>query len=581
MSRTVLRTRLRGAYDLGCRALVRFVPEPLLPYVWHNPLFDRRFYLATYPDVARARVHPERHYRRHGVREGRNPNALFRTSWYLRTYHDVAASSLNPLDHYYFHGGHENRDPSPLFRSAWYRSRNPEVRGTGINPLLHYMRNGIQKERPPPSRGSRSRRASHRAPAHGAWAAATSGLRRQIERLTAGPDPLAGAPPDHPVALVIDNAYPRPDRGAGSLLTFNLVRLLRALGYQVVYVPATGISSPANADHLRATGATVLRRAHARSIPALLGRIGERLDLVVLSRVDSGGTFIDEVRRYCRTAKVLFNTVDLHWLRLEREAALLRDRVAMYRAMETREREIYVTRLSDATLVVSTAEKALLESSAPGARVVWWPIIHDVLGCAKGYETRSGLAFIGGYLHRPNVDAVQYFLDEIWPRVRASSPDARFFAIGPNMPESLATRRDPGFVPVGEVPDVSASLAQVRLTVAPLRFGAGAKGKVITSLAHGVPCVLTPIAAEGISLGADDAVVASDPKSFADAVVEVYTDPVRWASLSARGMAWVGRTQSVEVGARQLADTLRAIGAPAGAGDVTATRSASPPAARR
>jgi hypothetical protein len=160
------------------------------------------------------------------------------------------------------------------------------------------------------------------------------------------------------------------------------------------------------------------------------------------------------------------------------------------------------------------------------------------------------------------VDAVEYFLDEIWPEVRASVPEARFYAIGPNMPESFSTRSDPGFVPVGQVPDVSTWLAQVRLTVAPLRFGAGAKGKVITSLAHGVPCVLTSLAAEGMGLTGEEIVVANDPKSFAAAVVDLYIDALSWASLSARGMAWVTRTHSLEVGARQLAGALQAIGAP-------------------
>jgi glycosyltransferase involved in cell wall biosynthesis len=130
------------------------------------------------------------------------------------------------------------------------------------------------------------------------------------------------------------------------------------------------------------------------------------------------------------------------------------------------------------------------------------------------------------------------------------------------MPDSLSTRSDPGFVPLGHVDEVSTLLAQVRLTVAPLRFGAGAKGKVITSLAHGVPCIVTPIAAEGMGLTEDELPIVSDPKSFAAAAVEVYTDPALWRSLSARGMAWVTRTHSLDVGSRQLATALRAMRAP-------------------
>ena len=366
------------------------------------------------------------------------------------------------------------------------------------------------------------------------------------------------------MVLAIDDDYPHPDRDAGSILALNFVKLFQALGYHVIYVPAAGGTSIGDPQRLLALGVTVPRRAYTRSIPEFLARIGSRVDVALLSRVECGGTYIDDVRHYCVKAKVLFNTVDLHWLREEREATVSHDRIALYHAMATREREIYVARMADATFVVSMAEKSLLESAAPGACVVWMPLMNDVPGCTNGYERRSGLAFLGGFLHRPNADAVEYFLDEIWPLIRLSSPGMCFYAIGPDIPESLSARSDPGFVPVGHVQDLSTRLAQVRLTVAPLRYGAGAKGKVITSLAHGVPCVLTQIAAEGMGFTGEEIVVAKDPQSFAAAVLDLYADPVRWASLSNCGMAWVARTHSLEVGGRQLISTLRAIGAPTG-----------------
>jgi hypothetical protein len=560
MSRRRLGALLRRAYDRGWQVLVRVVPEPILSYVWHNPLFDRQYYLTTYPDVARAQVHPERHYRRHGIREGRNPSHFFHTSWYLGTYPDVTSRSRNPLDHYYFHGGYESRDPSPLFRSAWYRSQNVDVRDAGINPLLHYMKHGIHERRLPSPGGSTLGPTDPRAQGMPS-SSVVSRLLNGVGRMAIGPDPLARVPRDRPVVLVMENSYARPDRDSGSLLVFNLIRMFQRFGYHVAYLPIGGAES-ADGYPLRAIGVTVLRGVSPHLTPTLLERIGDHLDVVMLSRVDSAGRYIDDVRRHCVKAKVLFNTVDLHWLRLEREATLSHDRVAIYRAMEMREREMYVTRLADATLVVSTAEKTLLEALVPGAEVVWCPLMQDVPGCATGYELRSGLAFMGGYLHRPNADAVEYFLDEIWSEIRASTPDARFYAIGPNMPEYLSTRSDPGFVPLGQVDEVSTLLAQVRLTVAPLRFGAGAKGKVITSLAHGVPCIVTPIAAEGMGLTGDELRIVSDPKSFAAAAVEVYTDPARWRSLSTRGIAWATRTHSLEVGACQLAAALRAMRAP-------------------
>ena len=363
----------------------------------------------------------------------------------------------------------------------------------------------------------------------------------------------------------MDYDYPRPDHDAGSVLALSFVRLFQALDYHVIYVPvAVGAGSVGDPERLRAMGVTILRRAYRRSIPALLHRIGNRVDVVLLSRVDVGGRYVDAVRAHCTKAKVMFNTVDLHWLREAREADLSHDRVAMYRAMATREREIYVARMADAALVVSTVEKSLLEEAAPGATVVWCPSIHDVPGNGNDYAARSGLAFLGGFLRRPNVDAVEYFLDSVWPLIRQIIPEARFYAVGPNMPAHLAARSDPGFVPVGHVPDLSPWLERVRLTVAPLRYGAGTKGKVITSLAHGVPCVATSLAAEGMQLDDSAILIADDPESIAASVTNVYRDPVIWASLSQGGIAWALRHHTLEAVMRPFTNALRAIGAPAG-----------------
>jgi O-antigen biosynthesis protein len=119
----------------------------VLPFGWTNPLLDVEWYLARYPDVRRQGVPPQRHYRRHGAREGRDPNALFDTDWYLATNPDVAAGGVNPLDHYLRFGAREGRDPSPGFDTDWYVAQNPDVEAAGLNPLLHYLRLGAREGR--------------------------------------------------------------------------------------------------------------------------------------------------------------------------------------------------------------------------------------------------------------------------------------------------------------------------------------------------------------------------------------------------------------------------------------------------
>jgi lipopolysaccharide biosynthesis protein len=146
------RERARGRFwprELGraartslLRGLARVTPPALLATVWHNPLFDRSWYLEHQGDVAAKRMNPERHFRRHGARERRNPNAMFDVAWYLDHYPDVARSGLNPLDHYLLFGAAEGRDPGPQFSTNWYLAHNPDVVRSGNNPLLHYLRYG-------------------------------------------------------------------------------------------------------------------------------------------------------------------------------------------------------------------------------------------------------------------------------------------------------------------------------------------------------------------------------------------------------------------------------------------------------
>ncbi|HYI22380.1 MAG TPA: glycosyltransferase [Candidatus Limnocylindrales bacterium] len=110
---------------------------------------DDAWYRRTYPDVAIGRLSAQAHYRRHGAREGRDPNPYFDTDWYLEHNPDVEASGMNPLDHYYRFGVQGGRDPSPFFDTDWYLLNNPDVAAAGIHPLLHYIRSGREEGRAP------------------------------------------------------------------------------------------------------------------------------------------------------------------------------------------------------------------------------------------------------------------------------------------------------------------------------------------------------------------------------------------------------------------------------------------------
>lgn len=135
-------TAPRGARRAALQRAGQRVALHLPAAVYANPLFDRDWYVSHYLDVREQGMNPYRHYRRHGVREGRNPNAWFDTAWYRETNPDVVRTGMDPLNHYLVHGGRESRRPSPTFDAAFYLHQNPDVAAAGTNPLMHYMRHG-------------------------------------------------------------------------------------------------------------------------------------------------------------------------------------------------------------------------------------------------------------------------------------------------------------------------------------------------------------------------------------------------------------------------------------------------------
>jgi len=374
--------------------------------------------------------------------------------------------------------------------------------------------------------------------------------------------PVPSAPARGPAALLIDDHWPRPDRDSGSIDIANLAEALVGLGFEVVFgadrdhAADIGGGSPGH-DALTSRGVRCLGPLDARSVGAFLEGEGGRFALVVLNRVYGGGRFMDEVRRHCTGARVVFNTIDVHHLRVRREAELRGDAAGLAAAAMVREREEALAREADATLVVSEAERDVLAASVPDAHFVVLPLARAVRPPLAPFEARSGVGFIGGFAHAPNVDAVRFFLAEVWPLVLRGDPACGFSIVGADLPPAVLDGAPGAVRYLGAVADAEPWFESLRLTVAPLRFGAGVKGKVASSLAAGVPCVATPVAVEGMGLREGDGVlVAAAPEMLAERVLRAHADPDLWAYLSTRGLAHAADAYSPAAWRRTLAEAL-------------------------
>ncbi|MFT8505487.1 Hint domain-containing protein [Acetobacter sp.] len=320
-------------------------------------------------------------------------------------------------------------------------------------------------------------------------------------------------------ALVIDGQHPDEKRDAGSQAILSHMAALEALGYDVCFVAADQMDRTFPLDGL--PGVTVLGQPFFASVEDVLRRQANSFDVVYLHREDIATRYMALVRRNQRRARVLYSVADLHFLRLARQAAVQGRPELMAQANQIRVAEYRAALQADAVLTHSEAEAAQLRKDLPQANV---HVVPWAIPAQSGSSVRrNGVVFVGNYAHAPNTDAARWLVDEIMPAVWAADPTICCTLVGADMPESLHALADERIRVLGHAQDLGAVLAGHRLSVAPLRFGAGIKGKVIESLASGLPCVMTPVAAEGLALpDALEDLVHGDATALAARIVALH-----------------------------------------------------------
>lgn len=372
-------------------------------------------------------------------------------------------------------------------------------------------------------------------------------------------------------ALLIDRMTPTPDKDAGSVLVCGYMRILQQLGYDVTFASTYSLDQVDRyTDDLRKSGISCICAPFVRNLDFFLEEAAAGFDLVILWRTVVAAQYLGLVRQAAPAAKIVFHTVDLHHLREERRARLAGSPEMMAQAKQTRANELAAIGGADCTILVSRHEAEVIGSVLPGARIRVIPLVVEIPGRLGPLEGRKDVIFVGSFRHQPNIDAVLFLVAEVWPNVRRALPSARLIIIGGDPPAEIERLDDPGKgVEIrGWVDDLTETLRNGRLTVAPLRFGAGVKGKIVTSLAYGVPCVATPVAVEGMGLEPGRHVmVGEQPSELAAKIIEVYRNQQLWYALSDAGLEFARHGFSVESVAGQIKEMLADLGLPSGPPD--------------
>jgi GT2 family glycosyltransferase/2-polyprenyl-3-methyl-5-hydroxy-6-metoxy-1,4-benzoquinol methylase len=362
--------------------------------------------------------------------------------------------------------------------------------------------------------------------------------------------------------LVLDHCTPMPDKDAGSVTVFNLLLLLREMDFQVTFIPEDNfLYMPGYTTALQRAGIEVLYAPYCTGVSRHLKEAGNRYDLALLFRPGVVERHLKDVRKHCRNAKVLYHTVDLHFLRMKREAEVKDDPARLKHAVDMKQREVMAIRACDASIVHSTAELELLRQELPVVKLHVFPLIMETPGTKVGLDQRKDLVFVGGYQHPPNVDAVKFMVAEIMPLLRQRIPGIRFYAVGSMPPEEVQRLACEDVIITGFVKELTPLLDKMRVSIAPLRYGAGIKGKIGTAMAVGLPVVATSLAAEGMSLtDGENILVADGAEALADTLVKIYEDEALWSRISKNGLVFAEQAWGADAAWTILAAILADMG---------------------
>jgi glycosyltransferase involved in cell wall biosynthesis len=347
--------------------------------------------------------------------------------------------------------------------------------------------------------------------------------------------------------LVVDDAIPAPDRDAGSRTIFQLLQLMRKHRLAVHFWALNRNADGRDRELLEDLGVAV-GTGDRKDFRLWMRKSGPTIGAVLLSRPVVAEKALPIVRRFARRAKVTYYGHDIHHRRLRREiaqgdgTAALESSVARHEKIENEVwagvDAIFYPSDEEVLIVTETGRHAGNRASVHTLPVFGYDDFPDPEELTA--QKRSGLFFVGGFNHRPNVSGVLWFVETVLPRLLAVHPDIVFTVAGSHPPESIRSLASANVVVTGHVTDeeLARHYRAARVAVAPLLFGAGMKGKVVEAMHFGLPIVTTSTGAQGLSKAAGRFLVADDPAAQAASILHLLDDDHEWEDLSQASLAF-------------------------------------------
>lgn len=366
--------------------------------------------------------------------------------------------------------------------------------------------------------------------------------------------------------LVIGYVWPEPTSSAAGARMMQLLKFFLSEGSHVTFA-TTAADSPFRGD-LEELGIHIKKiLLNDSGFDDLL--LDYRPGIVIYDRFMMEEQFGWRVEKYCPYALTILDTEDLHFWRKFREEQIKNPSPSSIKDSELAKREIASMYRCDLSLIISEAELKLLEKEFkfPPELLFYFPFLRKSISKEKisllpKFSERSNFVFIGNYLHSPNVDAVYQLREIFWPLIRKELPEAELHVYGAYLPQKIQQLHQPinGFLIKGRAENAAKVIQTYRLSLAPLRFGAGLKGKLLETMEAGTPSITTNIGAEGINANLPwNGFITDEPGEFVANAIGLYASEEKWNEAGKKGFEIINQRFSKDLFEKKFRERLFAL----------------------
>ena len=366
--------------------------------------------------------------------------------------------------------------------------------------------------------------------------------------------------------LVIGIVWPEPKSSAAGSRMIQLIELFIKEEYQIIF--ATTTSKTANAYNLKSLGVEEKQiELNSSSFDDFIETFQPHV--VLFDRFMTEEQFGWRIAEKCPKALRILDTEDLHSLRKGRQQAFKDNKAfdASYLFNDTAKREIASIYRSDISLIISETEMDILinQFKVDESLLLYLPFMLDkitdeMISILPEFKRRAHFITIGNFLHEPNYNAILYLKEAIWPLVRKKLTNAELHIYGAYASQKVNQLHNEkeGFLIKGFAEDVNQVMQEVKVCLAPIRFGAGLKGKLIDAIKNGTPCVTTTIGAEGMFGNLEpNSFIEDNPKEFANKAIQLYQDENIWKAKQGNGFEIINKRFNKEKFQEKFISTIK------------------------